>query len=228
MTRDRDATQQKIIRAVGRVLAREGFRGLGLRAVAREAAVDKRLVSRYFGTLDRLIGTYAATSDFWWTVDELVGDDLPGPSENTWQGWVALALQRHTRALRQRTLTQEILAWELIEANPLTDALSLVREQRAAELLQRIEAKVGVPAQASWRTVGVLLAAATTYLVLRARTYDYYVALDLRKEAAWEEFDRMIAAISNAVIDGAAPAASVTSRKTAARPDAGRVLKRNR
>jgi len=226
MARDRDATQQRIVEAVGRVLAREGFRGVSLRAVAREAGVDKRLVSRYFGALDKLIAAYAAGNDFWWSVDELVGDDLPGPPENTWASWVAMAVQRHTRALRQRTLTHEILVWELIEANPLADALSLMREERAAELLRRVELKVGQPPGASWRAVIALIGAATTYLVLRARTYGSYVGFDLRAEESWEQFDGVVAAVAQATTFQAGSAAP--AREEVSKPAATAAVRRRR
>ncbi|MBI5506090.1 MAG: TetR/AcrR family transcriptional regulator [Deltaproteobacteria bacterium] len=200
MTRNREATSARIVEAVGHVLAREGFRGLSLRAVARQAGVDKRLLSRYFGDLDRLIAAYAAGSDFWWTVDELVGDHLPGPAENTWAGWLCLAVQRHTGALRQRALTQEILAWEMIEPNALTEELSAVREQRAAELIERIQARLGTQADASWRAVGALMAAATTYLIVRAHTCDFYLGIDLHAEDSWKQFDRAIEIIARGAI----------------------------
>ncbi len=224
MTRNREATSARIVEAVGRVLAREGFRGLSLRAVAREAGVDKRLLSRYFGGLDRLIAAYAAGSDFWWTVDELVGDHLPGPAENTWAGWLCLAVQRHTSALRQRALTQEILAWEMIEPNALTEELSAVRERRAAELIERIQARLGTQADASWRAVGALMAAATTYLIVRAHTCDFYLGIDLHAEDSWKQFDRAIEIIARGSISEPAPRRGVAMRKTATAAVTSRAL----
>ena len=222
MTRNREATSARIVEAVGRVLARAGFRGLSLRAVAREAGVDKRLLSRYFGGLDPLIAAYAAGSDFWWTVDELVGDHLPGPTGNTWAGWLCLAVQRHTQALRQRALTQEILAWEMIEPNALTEELSAVRERRAAELIERIQKKLGTQADASWRAVGALMAAATTYLIVRAHTCDFYLGIDLHAEDAWKQFDEAIEAIARGAIAEPAPPRSAATRGVASTTSAPR------
>ena len=42
--RDRGQTQQILIGAVGRVLAKDGFVGLGINTIAREAGVDKVLI----------------------------------------------------------------------------------------------------------------------------------------------------------------------------------------
>lgn len=210
VTRDREATRRKIIEAVGRVLARDGFRGVGVRAVAREAGIDKRLIYRYFGGLPQLIEAYADRGDTWWSVDELIGDDLPGPANDTPEGWISLALKRHIRALERRPLTQEILVWELSERNPLTDALAALRERRAAELGERLVAKAGVDEGelAAWRSIGALIAAATTYLLVRSRTCDFYTGIDLGAEEGWRELERGIDTIVEATIGGGAATTS--------------------
>lgn len=197
--RDREATSRQIVHALGRVLARDGFRAVGLRAVAREAGVDKRLIYRYFGGLTGLMRAYATGEDFWWTVDELIGDDLPRPKEETAAGWMALAVKRHLLAIRARPLTQEILVWELIERNALTDELAAVREKRAGELLRRLGEKNRRISPRTWAAVGALLGAGATYLVLRSRTYDFYAGIDLRSERDWKDLERTIDSTANAV-----------------------------
>ena len=62
-TRDREATRARLIAAVGNLLAREGFKGLGVNAVAREAGVDKVLIYRYFGGLPELIVAFGRESN---------------------------------------------------------------------------------------------------------------------------------------------------------------------
>jgi len=183
-----------MIEAFGRVLAREGFRGVGVRAVAREAGIDKRLIYRYFGGLPELMKAYADRGDFWWSVDELIGDDLPGPQQDTRAAWVALALKRHMQALKRRPLTQEILVWELSERNTLTDELSVLRERRAGELVTRLGEKLGEDRSiaSELRAVGALIVAATTYLVVRSRTCDFYAGIDLRDDEGWAELERGI------------------------------------
>ena len=47
-------TRRRLISAVGSLLAREGFKGIGVNAVAREAGVDKKLIYRYFDGLPGL------------------------------------------------------------------------------------------------------------------------------------------------------------------------------
>ena len=74
--RNREATRIRLIQAVGTLLAREGFRALGVNAVAREAGVDKALIYRYFGGLKGLIAAFGGHESFWPSVKELAGGDL--------------------------------------------------------------------------------------------------------------------------------------------------------
>ena len=55
--RDRAATEERILTAVGEVLARDGFAAIGVNAIAKQAGVDKVLIYRYFGGLPELLRT---------------------------------------------------------------------------------------------------------------------------------------------------------------------------
>ena len=54
-SRDRAATEEMLVKAAREVLASDGFQGLGINAVARQAGCDKQLIYRYFGGLDGLV-----------------------------------------------------------------------------------------------------------------------------------------------------------------------------
>lgn len=73
--RNREETTARILGAVGEVLARDGFGGIGINAIARQAGVDKVLIYRYFGGLPELLQAWGASGRFWPSVDELLGDD---------------------------------------------------------------------------------------------------------------------------------------------------------
>ncbi|MDR1502662.1 MAG: TetR/AcrR family transcriptional regulator, partial [Prevotella sp.] len=65
MERDRDMTEEKLIKAVGELIVKEGFESLGVRKVAEQAGVNKTLIYRYFESLDGLIYAYMKKHDFW-------------------------------------------------------------------------------------------------------------------------------------------------------------------
>ena len=48
--RDRDVTEQRMLKAVGEMIRRDGFEKLGVNAVAAHCGVSKILIYRYFGS----------------------------------------------------------------------------------------------------------------------------------------------------------------------------------
>ena len=71
--RDKQITSKRLISAVGSLLAKKGFKGIGVNAVAREAGVDKVLIYRYFAGLEGLIAAFGKEGDFWPSALELAG-----------------------------------------------------------------------------------------------------------------------------------------------------------
>jgi AcrR family transcriptional regulator len=183
------------VRAVGRVLARDGVDGLGVNALAREAGVDKVLIYRYFGDLDGLLEVFAERGDVWWRVEELIGDDLPPPESDTPEAWLALVVRRHVEALQRRPMAVELLAWEGARPNTLTRALDGVRERRAFDLMAALARRTTIPPQADIGAVMVLLAAATSYLVVRARNEPAFLGFDLRSTRGGERLYAAVAAM---------------------------------
>jgi AcrR family transcriptional regulator len=52
-------TEQRLLDAVGALLAEAGFSALGVNALARRAGVNKSLIYRYYGGMDGLLRAYA-------------------------------------------------------------------------------------------------------------------------------------------------------------------------
>jgi AcrR family transcriptional regulator len=205
--RDRAATEERILAAVGEVLARDGFVALGVNAIAREAAVDKVLIYRYFGGLPELLRLWGASGRFWPSARELIGDDaqallrLP-PAER-----YALFFDRFIDALRRRPLTLEVLAAEVLERNELTAILETEREQWGAQ----VETLLGGPdfeRVPHLRGVTLLLVAGVQYLLLRSRKIRIFGGIDLRSDAGWATLKAAVAGMA-AQAFAPPPAASV-------------------
>jgi len=184
--RNKEATQRAIVRAVGTVLARDGFRRIGINAIAAAAGVDKVLIYRYFGGLPKLIEAYAASTEFWPDVNELVGDsrafDELLPAEQ-----VALLVRNYLDALIRRPLTREILAWELVERNEATIALEEARERTAQALLDLIRQKgIAQNNDLDVAAISALLGSAINYLVIRSRQIRLFSGIDLSDESGWK------------------------------------------
>lgn len=195
--RDREATRKRLIEAVGKLLADKGFTHLGVNAVARQAGVDKVLIYRYFGGLPGLIKAFGQEGDFWPSIEELAGGDIESfqrlPLEKK---FVALG-HNFLNGIRKRPLTQEVMAWEMVERNELTEELEIIRETRMlrfTELLQTEGAKTDLMA------VTTIVGAGVSYLVCRARRIRWYNGIDLHSSKGWKRIETAIEQIVKGVL----------------------------
>jgi len=194
-TRDREATQARILDAVGLVLSERGFADLGVNVIARAAGVDKVLIYRYFGGLPELLAAFARRSEFWPTGDELAPAGVRGHGGKA--GRAAAVLKGLLRALRRRPTTQEVLRWELAASNELTEKLAEVREEQGLRTMSRIgvEARgVDLPA------VAAILSAGLTYLVLRSKSAPCWLGVSLQDERGWARIEGAIDLIARRVL----------------------------
>ena len=190
LIRDRQITSRRLISAVGSLLAKKGFKGLGVNAVAREAGVDKVLIYRYFDGLPGLIAAFAQQEDFWPSPLEMAGGDLARFSNLSLDKKLSLFAVSFIQALKKRPLTRAIMAWEMIEPNELTEELERVREERIMAFFQMFFAKdhTGIDLQALVMLVG----AALSYLVIRSDNIDIYGGLDLATDQGWDRITSVV------------------------------------
>jgi AcrR family transcriptional regulator len=199
--RDRQATRERVLDAVGRLLAREGFGSLGVNAVAREAGVDKVLIYRYFGGLEALLEAWGRTNVL--GAGRRNGDDsgaAASPADRA-----AAFLSAYVRDLRESPEALEVMRWELVEDNALTRRLAEVRETegfadlRALGLPKAKAAAVDLPAVAAVLTAGLL------HLALRARSAPEWLGIPLRTDEGWARIERAAVALARAGLGTARP-----------------------
>ena len=196
MTRERDrgATEQRLIAAVGLLLSKEGFESLGVNSVAREADVDKVLIYRYFDGMAGLLGAFGRSEAFWPSVEEVIGvgsaDLRELPLADRW----AAGLSRYARALRHRTVTREILAWEQVEKNELTEILREIREEWFIGLLDALPED---PTQTDADLVSSVLfiVAGIHYLIARSRRHSDFSGMVIDTDEGWDRIDGIILTI---------------------------------
>ena len=197
--RDRLATRSKLIKAVGSILSRKGFTALGINAVAREAGVDKVLIYRYFGGIEQLMEAFAHESDFWPSVEELAGGDVEGYARLPLREKLSQLSANYTCAIKNRPLTLEIMAWEMVERNRLTIELEALRENTIMRFYETFFAqhKVDVDLQALAAIVG----AALSYLVTRARHIDLFNGINLKSPEGWDRIQSAIEVITAGILE---------------------------
>ena len=168
MQKSRIDTEKKIIRAVETLLLDIGFPSVGINAIAREAGCDKVLIYRYFDHLDGLLARVAENNDLWWSVDEIITENMDEISQLSMPQFLDLLLKRHIQSIQNRPLTQEIMAWEMSEHNALTRALSKIRTEQGMLLVKKLRQHYEQPAIDIGGILGIF-GAAINYLIIRTR-----------------------------------------------------------
>ncbi len=184
---DRKArTKEKLIKAVGKVLSKDGFIGLGVNKVAKAAGVDKVLVYRYFGGLPQLVRAFSQTVDFWPTVEELQGPNPEYLQQLPPDEQVAQFFKAYIKALRKRPLTLDILAWELLARNELTRQLEDIRIKTILLYFDELET---IPDDENLTAIVVLMGGAVNHLILRSRISSTVGGIDLESERGWQRIN---------------------------------------
>lgn len=188
--RNKEMTQQRLIKAVGKVVAEVGFQRLGVNLVAREAGVDKKLIYRYFHGLKGLVGAYGKTVDFWPTAEELLGEDLDSIRGLEPHALMSQFFRRYLRAILARPQTLEILAWEALERNDLTKGLEEVRVKTALEFFELMEQDP--PEGVDLTALVLVMAGAVNFLAVRSRIHPSIGGVDLRSDEGWGRIEQTI------------------------------------
>jgi AcrR family transcriptional regulator len=197
--RNRQATEHDLLKAVGRLLSRGGFAALGVNSVAHEAGVDKVLIYRYFNGMAGLLRAFADSETFWPSIEEVLGDGPTDLRTMTPSDRWATGLVRYAQALRRRPITREVMAWEQVEKNELTEILRLRREEWFAELLRQFPddtAAVDIdPA-----STALVIATSIHYLIARSRLHPDFNGLDIDTDDGWSRIEEIVYTIAHRTI----------------------------
>lgn len=188
----KDATKIKILEAVGRLLSSEGFQGIGINAVAREAGVDKVLIYRYFENLPTLLKTFVLREEYWPTVEQLLGFDIDKiPGQDPTNLLINLFINL-LRELRKRPTTQAIMCWQLLQRNELTDTIADTNKEWAMGLLSLMpEELLDVP-DVDVTAALSLIHAGISFLILRSKTTQFYGGVEIQSEEGWQRLENGI------------------------------------
>lgn len=199
--RDREATRERLLAAVGRLLAREGFSGLGVNAVSREAGVDKVLIYRYFGGIEAMLDAWGQAALI--KATDTTGD--AGAETGTVADRAAAALVAFGRNARRNPEALEVMRWELVENNVLTQRLAQLREEAGLADLQRLGFSGARASALDLPALAAVLSAGLLHIALRARTATHWLGIPIRTEAGWARLERATADLVRGTLSRAGP-----------------------
>lgn len=202
MARDRARTEEKILAAVGAILAEPGgSRRIGINAIAARSGVDKVLIYRYFGGLDGLLAAFAAKADLWPTVAEAMSAAPEAGSDSGLAPALAVLIRGYIAALRRRPATLEAIAWDMSEKNALGARLDALRTEWRRDVTLRLFRRHKVPAKVDIEAVMAVLAAAADHLAARGRIGGEFYGVAPGDADGQRRLDAAFAAILEGVLN---------------------------
>ena len=188
--RNRQMTMERILRAMGDVMAERGTEKAGINAVAERAGVNKVLIYRYFGGWNGLLEAYVHRGFFLSMFNDKFSDTIPGnlAPEDRSKAWSEYTIQ-FMREFRERKASQELIRWEMSNGETeLARRLADFRDQSYKTMVSKLAPYPSFDPLA----ITNLMVAAVTQLVLTSNQRDHIGDIDLRSDAGWERIETAI------------------------------------
>ncbi|MDO9511517.1 MAG: TetR/AcrR family transcriptional regulator [Bacteroidales bacterium] len=189
-----------LLRAVGNVINREGFRDLGVNSIAREAGCDKVLIYRYFGSYDGLLDAYFEQNDFYthFNLSE-ISENVPTEREN---------LKRMVKDILRNQLFQtianpgyqEVLRWELVDDSKVLQTYASRREASGHALTKLLSASLPA-SSADIEAMIAILVSGLYYLVLRSKYVKIFNGVSLDAADGWERISSAVDELIDCTFD---------------------------
>lgn len=185
ITKNRQATELTLIKAVNDIIEENGFEGLGINAIAAKAKVSKMLIYRYFNSLDGLIAAYIQQNDYWINFNEEL------PDKEHLADFIKQIFKRQIVRLRESYTLKRLYRWELSTDNKFVKELRDKREEKGLWLIETVS-RLSKHPQKETAAVASIITAAISYLALLEENCQVYNGLKIQQETGWEQLEEGI------------------------------------
>ena len=186
--RDRSGTETAIVEAARRLLLRDGWTALNVQALAAEAAVDRKLIYRYFTDLDGVVERLAGRADIW------LGQALaerPPFTASTYRDFMRESVLAYLHVLRTQPLVLRMLAWEIAQDAPLLRRLEAARSRVMQDWMAARRPQIALPAEGDTVALNVIVLAAVQHLALAADARGRFAGVEL-DDQGWARIEAAI------------------------------------
>lgn len=185
---DKEKTKQKLVKAVGSILTREGFQNIKVNRVEAVSGVSKKLIYRYFGGLEGLIQDYLEQRDFWnIQIKQMEGSsyDTTTPLEKDEIGSI---LEDDFRFFEKSPEMQKIILWGISEKNKTLKAIANNRERFGEPVFKKADLTFK-DSDIDFRAVSGTIVAAIYYLILHGKMLGTTICeIDITKKEGRERY----------------------------------------
>ena len=190
--RNKEQTKRKLIQAVGEIIKTEGFSNLKISKIAKKAEVNRKLVYRYFGTLDYLIEAYVVKNDYWMVFSDQMKEMLRQHNYVSSQELITAILQNQFKFFMSQKEMQRLILWELSVDNPLMRSIHNARESMGEKFLELTDEHFR-NTKVNFRAITALLVGGIYYTILHT-VYNggAFTGLDINSQAGNDEILKAI------------------------------------
>ena len=182
-------TKTRILEAVEFILSEEGYRGLGINNIAKQAGVGKALIYRYFGGIEGVIEAYGETDAFWPSAREIRGMSREEFSALSLRNRCKYIFRNFRSALEKRPNTVAIYAWEMAEKNDAVQSLIAERTQRSLDVVKEMLGQHQKEYSEYDYEIIALLSAALLHLTIREHMGSPFAGFDLKESRTWDRIE---------------------------------------
>jgi len=185
---DKEKTKQKLIKAVGSILIKEGFQHIKINRIEAVSGVSKKLIYRYFGGLEGLIKEYLEQRDFWnIQIKQMEGTsyDTTVPLEKE---EIVSILEQDFRFFEKSPEMQKIILWGISEKNKTLRTIANSRELFGAPVFKKADL-VFKDSDIDFRAVSGTIVSAIYYMILHGKILGTTVCeIDITKKEGKERY----------------------------------------
>lgn len=196
----KEQIKDRLITAVGPILARKGFNGINEDLVCKETNLKRINIFRFFGGLSGLVSAFGESRHFWPSTEELLQETADNFTDLSPEQQMAAFFKSLLICLRRRPQTLDILAWESLERNELSKRLEDVRVRTALEYFENLHGEI--PDDIDLSAVVALLAGAVFFLSVHSRNMKTFGGIDLQSEAGWRRIEQAIELLMHGSLSG--------------------------
>nr|WP_249665242.1 TetR/AcrR family transcriptional regulator [Mucilaginibacter sp. Bleaf8] len=191
--RSKERTKANIVKAIGKILKKDGFSGINAAKVASVANVDRKLIYDYFGSLSGLIKYYLESHDYW----EISPENIEGSVENgRIDNGKALAynvLEHQFDSLIENEEMRRVITWGISEKLPALKDLDLRRENTGDEILKALFDPHFEGTGKNFRAMYGILMAGVYYLTLHAKMQENpFCGINLQEASGQQEIKKAL------------------------------------
>jgi len=190
-THNREATEQALLDACGKLLLENGPEGIGVNRVAAEASVGKELIYRYFDGLPGLTKTWLERDANWPASSELTDAGQQEFAALSVTQQMQTICRNYILAMRKRPVIMRILASEMMKPSDITTILEDAGDRIGRELFQSLQLS-GDDFSHDVVDISLIFTIVSNYLCMRALTSPNAFGMNLEDDASWDRIQRIL------------------------------------